>query len=181
METDTERARRRFNRVKRETLRRGKRIASRGKRGFFSILFSRSGLIGVMLLAQLILFLLLTFWLQSYTSKYFLISGAIGGLVVLYIINSRSDSTAKITWLFLILLMPLFGIALYIYTQTDIGHRRLKRRAAKIIGDTKHSIPQDPRDLDALSRAGSDISGLVSYMNKTGCYPVYRNEGADYP
>ena len=180
METDTERARRRFNRVKRETLRRGKRIASRGKRGFFSILFSRSGLIGVMLLAQLILFVALSLWIQPYASKYFLISGAIGGLVVLYIINSRSDSTAKITWLFLILLMPLFGIALYIYTQTDIGHRRLKRRAAKIIGDTKHSIPQDPRDLDALSRAGSDISGLVSYMNKTGCYPVYRNEGADY-
>lgn len=112
METDTERARRRFNRVKRETLRRGKRIASRGKRGFFSILFSRSGLIGVMLLAQLILFVALSLWIQPYASKYFMISGTIGGLVVLYIINSRSDSTAKITWLFLILLMPLFGIAL---------------------------------------------------------------------
>ena len=65
METDTERARRRFNRVKRETLRRGKRIASRGKRGFFSILFSRSGLIGVMLLAQLILFVALSLWIQA--------------------------------------------------------------------------------------------------------------------
>lgn len=150
METDTERARRRFNRVKRETLRRGKRIASRGKRGFFSILFSRSGLIGVMLLAQLILFVALSLWIQPYASKYFMISGTIGGLVVLYIINSRSDSTAKITWLFLILLMPLFGIALYIYTQTDIGHRRLKRRR---LSGTRNTRSRRTRGISTRSPA----------------------------
>ena len=48
--------------------------------------------------------------------------------MVLYLLNGRLDPTAKLTWLIVIMLLPVFGALLYWYTQSDIGHRALKER-----------------------------------------------------
>ncbi|WP_304737771.1 PLD nuclease N-terminal domain-containing protein, partial [Dubosiella newyorkensis] len=48
--------------------------------------------------------------------------------MVIYLLNSRLNPTAKITWLIAIMLVPVFGVLLFAYTQSDIGHRALKAR-----------------------------------------------------
>ena len=61
-------------------------------------------------------------------------------LMVLYLLNSRINPTAKITWLIIMMLMPVFGALLYWYTQRDIGHRALKARFGQIVDMTRDHI-----------------------------------------
>lgn len=47
----------------------------------------------------------------------------LSAVLVVYLINGPIDPTGKITWLVLIMLLPVFGSLLYVYIQSDIGHR----------------------------------------------------------
>ena len=59
------------------------------------------------------------------------------------LLNSSTDPTAKNTWLIVMAVMPVFGALLYLYTQSNVGHRALKKRLAQLIEQTKDSIPQE--------------------------------------
>lgn len=48
--------------------------------------------------------------------------------MVLYLLNSRLDASAKLTWLLVITLLPVFGALMYLFTQSDLGHRTLRNR-----------------------------------------------------
>ena len=43
--------------------------------------------------------------------------------MVLYLLNSRLDASAKLTWLLVITLLPVFGALMYLFTQSDLGRR----------------------------------------------------------
>lgn len=62
--------------------------------------------------------------------------------MVVYLLNSSINPTAKITWLIVIMLLPVFGVLLFCYTRSNIGHRALKERTHRIIMATKDRIPQ---------------------------------------
>ncbi len=180
MDEPARKAREHFSRARREAFEKGLAIARIGKRGAASVIFSRSGLVALLLLCQALLLVAVSVWLMPWASRFYLASAAVAAVAVLGIINSRMDSTAKITWLFLILLVPVFGILFYLYIRTDIGHRRLRRSAQRIMHSTRNALKQDPDTMRELRNAGSDIAGLVLYLRRTGCYPAWRNERSEY-
>ena len=65
-------------------------------------------------------------------------------VMVLYLLNSRFDPTAKITWLVIIMMMPVFGAFLLWFTKSEIGHRLIKGRVDQIAKEAGDSIPQQP-------------------------------------
>lgn len=76
----------------------------------------------------------------------FYISGVtalFSAVMVLYLLNSRLDPTAKITWLVIIMLMPVFGAFLFWFTKSEIGHRLIKGRVHQITTQAKDCIPQN--------------------------------------
>ena len=90
--------------------------------------------------------------------------------------------TAKITWLVIVMLAPVFGALLYLYTQMDIGHRALKARFSQIIGMTKDTIPQSEPVRQALEEENPGAAALVRYIQRSGCHPVYdRTEVTYFP
>lgn len=101
-------------------------------------------------------------------------------VMVIYLLNSRMNPTAKITWLIVIMLLPVFGVLLYLYTQTEIGHRVLKKRINQIITDTKESIPQSDEVMERLAGENPGVAALAHYMHRSGCHPVYENTSVVY-
>ncbi len=148
-------------------------LLKQGHKGLMRAIFSRLGLILLLLLLQVAFlgFVILRF--GQYTPHLVAVSIVFTVTMVLYLINSKIDPTGKITWLIIIMLFPLPGAVLLLYTQTEIGHRAMKKRLLMLNIDTRGSIPQSEETLRRLSKDNPAAASLTHYICRTGCYPVY--------
>ena len=101
-------------------------------------------------------------------------------VMVIYLLNSKINPTAKITWLIAIMLVPVFGVLLFAYTQSDIGHRALKARMNQIIANTRESVPQSEDVMEMLTRENQGVASLAHYIQRSGCHPVYEHTAVTY-
>ena len=158
----------------------GMRLLKKGKRGFFRVVFSRLGIFVVLLLIQLFIPIALANWFGQYLPHYFSINLAFIVGMVLYLLNSGFDPTAKITWLILIMLAPFFGAFMLLYTRTDFGHRAIKKRLEILYDETNQSLKQDPEIMHELAIANPESVSLSKYLRRSGCFPVYKNTKVKY-
>lgn len=158
----------------------GIHLLKKGQKGVIHAVFSRMGLFLLLMLLQ-VGFLVSTYWwfrefrphLMGFTAVFTIV-------MVLWLLNSRFDPTAKITWLVIMMMMPVFGALLYWYTQMDIGHRALKARFSQLIAMTKESIPQPPGVYERLLEENQGAAALARYVARSGCHPVYGNTEVTY-
>ena len=87
------------------------RLLKKGRTGIVRAVFSRIGLMTVMLLFHFALFFASFFWLgQKYLPHFYVLEILISVGAILYLFNcSAIDPSAKITWLIVLMLMPVFG------------------------------------------------------------------------
>lgn len=158
----------------------GLKLLKKGQKGIIHAVFSRMGLIIVLLLLQILLLFGLFRRFAELMPQY--LGGTIlfSGIIVLCLLNSRIDPSAKITWLVLIMLLPVFGTLFLLFTQSEFGHRVLKARMKQLISETKNSILQPASVFTQLSAENEGAASLVRYVNRSGCYPVYDNTKATF-
>lgn len=158
----------------------GLRLLKKGKQGIFRMIFSRSGLILVLLVVQVLFLFSIFHWFEEFLPHIY------GGVVifivfmVLYLLNSSMDPTAKITWLVVVMLLPVFGALLFLYTQKNIGHRALRDHYAQLNKETEKSLTQNPETEKALRQSDPGAAALARYVGRSGCYPVYDHTSVTY-
>ena len=153
----------------------GMRLLKKGKRGILRVVFSRLGLFVVLLLIQLFIPLALANWCSQYMPHYLSLNAVFIFVMVLYLLNSSFDPTAKITWLILIMMAPFFGAVMLLYTRTDLGHRAIKKRLEILYDETEGSLIQNQDVMEELSIANPESVSLAKYLRRSGCFPVYKN------
>lgn len=158
----------------------GIRLLKKSHRGLLKVVFSRLGLILLLFFVQVgVLFgMFQTF--EEYLPHLLGGSALFTGIILLALISSRMDPSAKITWLMLIMALPVFGCLLLLYTNLDIGHRATKDRLKQLGLQTKNSIPQNPEVLEKLEKESPETVSLANYISRTGCYPVYEHTDVTY-
>ncbi len=158
----------------------GMRLLKKGKRGLLRMIFSRMGIFLLLLLLQAGLLFSLFVWFEQ------LLPHILGGaavfslIMVLYLINSDISPSAKITWLFIVMLAPVPGLLLYGYTMSEAGHIKLKKRLAELLSDTLEALPQDPGVMEALRAEDPKEAALAHYIHRSGCFPAYRGAQTEY-
>ena len=140
------------------------RLAKPKRKGLLSLLFSRLLIIVLLMALQLVVLDGLFVWLKQYLHWISLLQGLFTAAMVIYLFNSNMDSSARLTWMFLIAIFPLPAAALLYFTQTNVGHRLLSTRTAELIEATRTSIPQDPAIPAALKKDGSGTDDLDRYL-----------------
>ena len=120
----------------------GLNLLKKGQKGIIHAIFSRFGLILLLFVIQVLMLFSIFQWFEEFLPHVLGGTALFSFVIVIWLLNSRLNPTAKITWLIVIMLMPVFGVLLFFYTQSDIGHRALKKRMNQIISDTKENIPQ---------------------------------------
>ncbi len=151
----------------------GIRLLKKGQKGVMYALFSRVGIMFLLLVLQVFALFSLFNWFRDFLPH------VLGGTVlftvgmVLYLINSPLDPTAKITWLIVIMLVPVFGALLFWYTQSETGHRAVKKRLEDLLAATRDKLVQNEEVLAALEREEPREAMLVRYLQRSGCFPVY--------
>lgn len=142
----------------------GLSLLKRGQKGIIHAVFSRMGIMFVLLVVQVMFLFSIFRWFRDFLPH------VLGGtmlftvIMVLYLLNSRMDPTAKITWLVVIMLLPVFGALFYWYIQSDLGHKAMKKRIGRLLSETRGLIPQLPETLERLEAQdpGGCILGTLS-------------------
>ena len=117
-------------------------LLDKGKKGIARVIFSRSGLILVLLALQVLFLFTIFHWFEEFLPHIYGGTVIFSLFMVLFLLNSSLDPTAKLTWLVVIMLLPVFGALLYLYTQKNIGHRALKDRYHQMVTQTTDSLTQ---------------------------------------
>ncbi len=158
----------------------GMRLMEKGKRGLLKLVFSRTGLIVVLLALQILVLIGVFHWFGNLLPQIFGGTLLFTVVMVIYLLNIRMDPTAKLTWLVVITLMPVFGALLYWFTRSDFGHRLLRERTQKMTDLTRDKIEQSPKVMEDLKEQSPQAASLATYVGSTGCYPVFENSQVTY-
>lgn len=150
------------------------------KKGIISMVFSRFGIVLVLLALQILVLLGLFLKFSQLAPHYYIISAVFYIFMITVIVNSDHDASSKITWLTIMAFLPIFGALLYIYTTVDIGHRVLKKKVTHILKNTKNKITQDKSVIDKAEEICPDVADLNYYLNKSGRFPLYENTDVTY-
>lgn len=155
-------------------------LLKKGQKGIIHSVFSRFGLIVLLLLIQAAVLLSVFIWLQQFLPHIFGGTAVLRLVMILYLLNKDMSSTARTTWLVITVMLPVFGILLYVFTQSNIGHRLLKKTAEEVIAESKEKIPQNRDASEQLKAENEGVFTLAGYMQRSGCHPVYKNTKVTY-
>ena len=156
------------------------RLAKPKRKGIMGLVFSRLMIIVILILLQVLLFLSVFSWFRQFLPHYAVMQSAFTFVMALYLFNNTMDSSAKLTWLALIAIVPILGAFLLLYTQTNIGHRTLQKRVKALIDETKTAVPQDDAVLKTLDGDAYGTNDLRRYANRSGCFPICGHTAVQY-
>lgn len=156
------------------------RLMPKKKRGLLRLLFSRIGLVLVLMGLQIFLLFCAYQWFDE-SFRWF------NGLIWLITIamffelfSSDIDATGKLTWLFLMSLFPIPAALLFFFTENDVGNRAVKRRMKELIAETGDKLKQNPDTIRKPELIASATDDLCRYLNRSGCFPIYENTAVQY-
>ena len=147
------------------------KLKKKGKTGLFRLLFSRMGLITVLLLGNVALLVALVLRFRDYAPHYVSAVAVLSVVMVLVLLNSRANASVKVTWLVVIMVLPVLGVLLYFYTRNDIGHRALRDRAFRITQQTRGQLQQTAA-AQKLYAEDTGAGALGRYLWRCG-FPTY--------
>ncbi len=148
-------------------------LLEKGKRGVLNLIFGRSALILILLILQFMIIFSFFQWLEQYWGYYYLATTVIAILTGIHILNSPGDATGKMTWMVLVMAVPVFGAMLYVWVQMDVGHRMYHKRLSAIIERTRNMLNTDPDVTGKLKKEHRDLYELGVYLDRFGGFPVY--------
>ena len=158
----------------------GLTLLKKGKQGLVHALFGRVGLLILCMLIQGVLLFGLFFWFEDNLPLYLGGSALFTVAILLYLVNSPMDPSAKITWLVIIMILPVFGCIFYLWTQSEWGHRTLKALVDRSDQLSKDLICQQEAPLRKLEQEDSGAAGLARYIASCGQFPVYTDTDVTY-
>ncbi|MBE5997319.1 MAG: cardiolipin synthase [Lachnospiraceae bacterium] len=168
------------NERNKETTNKVLRLAKPVKKGLLHLIFSRTIIIVLLLLAQIMLMVSFYSWLNEYLPHFSACMTVFNIVMVIVLFNMEMDAEAKLTWMLIIAVLPIFGAALLLFTRVNAGHRQVKKSVEDEIDRTRKMIPQPAGTADALREGGSGLDDLSRYLNRSGCFPVFENEESRY-
>ena len=155
-------------------------LAKPRKKGLVSLIFSRFFVIVILLAIQIAFIVVFNVWLHDYMPLYTALMMTLTIVGVIYLFNSGMDSSAKLTWMFIIAILPIAGVAMLAFSQTSIGNRKLKHRVQELIAGSREVIRQPEGVMEKLSGDLSGTQDLNWYLNQSNCFPLYDNTRTDF-
>ena len=143
------------------------------------ILFHRSVLVGLALLAQIVVLILMVVSFSEHAVGMYWFFIFLSVAASLAIICSRMEPGYKIAWLLLILPFPVLGGVFYLLVGGGSVPRRTKKRMQWMIQKTEQVLREDFK-ADDLLPLGGDAAGQATYLEQRAHCPAYTNTETEY-
>ncbi|MGN0297738.1 MAG: cardiolipin synthase [Lachnospiraceae bacterium] len=155
-------------------------ILDKGKRGLLRIVFGRTTIILVLFVIQLLVLIGIFNWLQQYLPYLYSIYLIALILVIQYVINNNMIAEMQLSWVILILGVPVIGLPMFLLTRFEVGNRILNARLQEILKESEEFAYQEPKTKVEFAKLAPEYAGLASYLRKKGGFPVYKNTQVTY-
>ncbi|MDR2370980.1 MAG: cardiolipin synthase [Treponema sp.] len=144
------------------------------------VVFRRRVLVMAVLLFQILFLLFLIAGSSIYFHYINWSLNVISILVSLYILNKKEKSAYKLTWIFLILMIPIFGGILYIFFYVQSNPRKLKKIMAKVGGETAALFSLPGNRLPMIAAVHPEHYPQAYYLQEYAGFPVYAHTRTEY-
>ncbi len=155
-------------------------LFEKSKRGFLNVIFGRVGIIFLLLLLQFFWLFSVMNWLGQYMPQ---IRGGefmLTLLMVVYLVNREDDPTIKMTWIILVMALPVFGTLLYVYIKNEWGHKIAHFKLDMALRTTKHLLPKSKALMERLKKTDPQFYTIVQYAQNWSNDRVYENTAVHY-
>ena len=167
--------------VRRERRERVTLLASRWKSGFFSVFFSRFGLIILMIILQILAMMTIWSFFEDLIGNYIIaVQTFFEIIVIVALINRPMDSSAKLSWILLITLIPLAGTLFYVWTSIEMGYGTIKQRLTKITNDSSGLLVQSEEAMKKMESINYESAALGRYLVQYDSTAVFDNVSVKY-
>lgn len=145
---------------------------------FVKFLNSNKFMLMLTFIINVIIFAVCVFFLGIYFYGIFLILTIIVAVGLL----SRNDesSTYKLTWMCVILVLPLFGIALYLELKARIGTKKQRKAWQSISFESSKNLEQNSEVLECLNKYDDVAHNASKFILNSENMPVYQNTTTQY-
>lgn len=155
------------------------KFLQKGKYGFLRVIFSRTGIILIMLAVQFALITAAWVWLNNAFVYVWVASIVLSVMLVVHIFNDESNPVVKLTWIIVITVIPVFGLMLYLFVKNDIGHRLMIKAYADTQKRTKKFVKPSCAVTDKEIDANPSFKGISRYLGCEG-FSTYKNTRVTY-
>lgn len=146
----------------------------------FKIIFSRTLIIILMVLLQMLAMLVSFTWLGNYLHYIWEGMSLLGALLIIYIINRDEPTEFKISWIIPICIFPILGALIYIFVISNAGGIGLKAKTYIRVKETKDLLYTSEDTKEAIKDCPDSFRGFSGYMEHRAGYPTYHNSNAVY-
>ena len=132
------------------------------------------------LLLQLGLFYMGYYAVNEYSTILMGGSTFLGVVGIIYILNQDTDSGIKASWIFLVAVLPVFGLFLYAFIHMDFPSGKIRAKLRNVYDATSYLNEDDDYELMKLQNEKLPDIGTFNYLDKHAGYPPYSNTYAKY-
>ena len=135
------------------------------------ILFSGVWITALLIVIEFLMLIALFYRFAEY-SGFIFEAMVIGGVVVMiYIINEKSNPAYKIAWIIPIMLFPLVGCMLYLFVKLNFGNLAAKGVLQKNIRETERFSKTEESVKTDIEAEESKFLKVATYIENAGGYP----------
>ena len=147
---------------------------------WFSALLRRRLFIALLLLIQLVTFVLAVIYSGRFYSVLSTALTLISLATALFILATDSAGPFKLTWIFVILTVPLFGGVVYIMFKLQGHTRKFFKRQKQVEQSTKPLYPLTPDTHDAACDRLPLLTPQINYLERSVGFPIYSATQTEY-
>ena len=137
-------------------------------------------IVSLLILFQILWMTLVFLRLAAYSRGISIGLNILSLLVVIYIINRKDNPAVKLAWVFLILLFPMLGGILYLYTGNKQPFRRIRKKMGPALEESEKRMIIDPDILEEIEKEDPAAASQIRYIQNESGFPACRDSSVDY-
>lgn len=139
----------------------------------------RTAFVAILVILQFTFAAIISFKMEEYSVPLYLLLNVAALLVVLYLLNDSRDASYKMAWVLIVMLLPIFGLILYMMWGRGMSSSRDRRYRNRAFQRGYEQTPSLPENITALEKSNPGRSRISSYLESFH-FPVYRNTKTEY-
>ena len=156
------------------------RLAKPLKGGILRLVFSRFLIFALLLILQVAITVSAYGYFTDKLPALLTIVRVFSFLMVIYLFNCPMDSSAKLTWMLFISILPIPGTLFLLWTKLNVGHRMENKLVEQEVRRGSRFLKQPKDVLEQVRNDGSGIDDLCRYINRTGSFPLFDHTSVSY-
>ena len=140
----------------------------------------RMVLVLLSILLEVVVIFLLLHYLGSKAGWVYSVIHILSIILVLVIYGSHKTASIKMTWIMLIMLLPIVGTVLFLIIGLNWHTLQMRKRYTELDKILLPLLPANEEVSQHVRERSGRLAGVSSYLKKNARYPVYENTKVTY-